>query len=158
MGLFDEGDTAHPQVDARPWLPLALSNCRAARKIADYSLGGCPQIVLYQQAERQPGGHSKAASSARSALRRACGYSGFGDPTRNQTLSPLSGRKSRADKGIGSLRKVPWVLSLSGALWVPFSRQREKGTKEMGYSQLPINCNLRIIPPVSPPVTAPSRP
>ncbi len=37
-------------------------------------------------------------------------------------------RKRRAVQGKGSLRKVPWVLSLSGALSVPFSRHGEKGT------------------------------
>ena len=37
--------------------------------------------------------------------------------------------KWRADKAIGSVRKVPWVLSLRGALWAPFSRQGEKGAK-----------------------------
>ena len=36
-------------------------------------------------------------------------------------------RKRRADKGKGSLRKVPWVLSLSGALWAPFCRHGQKG-------------------------------
>ena len=36
--------------------------------------------------------------------------------------------KWHADQAIGSLRKVPWVLSLSGALLVLFSRHREKST------------------------------
>ena len=33
-----------------------------------------------------------------------------------------------ADEGIGSLRKVPWVLSLSGALLVLFCRHGQKST------------------------------
>ena len=52
-------------------------------------------------------------------------------------ISPLV--KWRADKAIGSVRKVPWVLSLRGALLVLFSRQGEKST----YSNRPINCNLK---------------
>ena len=39
-------------------------------------------------------------------------------------------RKRRADKGKGSLRKVPWVLSLSGVLLVLFFRQGKKSTQQ----------------------------
>ena len=46
----------------------------------------------------------------------------------NSALAISPEAKWRADKGKGSLRKVPWVLSLSGALLVLFSRQGEKST------------------------------
>ena len=81
---------------------------------------------------------SRAASSARSALRHPCGLMGLGDPTRNQTLSPLCGRKSRADQVAGFSREAPWVTPLSGALSVPFCRHRQKGTKENGYMSTPL--------------------
>ena len=50
-------------------------------------------------------------------------------------ISPLA--KWRADKAIGSVRKVPWVLSLRGALLVLFCRQGQKST----YSNIPITSN-----------------
>ena len=39
-----------------------------------------------------------------------------------------------ADEGIGSLRKVPWVLSLSGVLSVAFCRHGQKATQ--AYRQI----------------------
>ena len=55
-------------------------------------------------------------------------------------------RKWCAHQEDSFLRKDPWVPSLSGALWAPFSRQGEKGAKKhnllLGCNS-PINPNLK---------------
>ena len=42
-----------PKANARPWWPLVLSNCRAARQITVRSLGDCPQISYIRQGKPQ---------------------------------------------------------------------------------------------------------
>ena len=67
------------------------------------------------------------ASSARTALRRSCGLSGILDLPRNQTSSPLRGR--RVARTGGGFRKGGTLgPPLRGALLVLFSRQGEKST------------------------------
>ena len=46
----------------------------------------------------------------------------------NSVSAHLPLANEHADEGIGSLRKVPWVLSLSGTLLVLFCRQGQKST------------------------------
>ena len=45
-----------------------------------------------------------------------------------RAIRPFAKAKGRADQAIEFLRKVPWVLSLSGALLVLFCRQGQKST------------------------------
>ena len=66
--------------------------------------------------------------TAMAALRRHCGSMANCDLTAHWPFCPLA--KGRADKGIGSLRKVPWVLSLSGVLWAPFCHHGQKGAEK----------------------------
>ncbi len=62
------------------------------------------------------------------ALRQHRGAMANCDLTAYQPICPLA--NGRADQAKGSLRKVPWVLSLSGVLLVLFFRQGKKSTEE----------------------------
>ena len=128
-----EGGACYPlPVGRQPPLPClrARSGGEPLGETIRFSteLGSQPTVFLYPTSKTATLGGSKAASSARTALRRPCGLAGLGDLARNRTLSPLCGRKSRADQVVGFSREAPWVTPLSGALLVLFSRQGEKST------------------------------
>ena len=58
-------------------------------------VGRLPSGFFYPTRKTVTWGRGKRASSARSALRRACGYSGLCDFSRDQTLSPSGERVAR---------------------------------------------------------------
>ena len=149
MGLFDRGYTrrgirkalrkslrrrfSHAPPNSTPSRCAAMAASCASylprrKAINSLLVGWLPSGFFCPTRKTVTWGRSKAASSARTALRRPCGFSGLGDSTRNQTLSPLRGRKSRADQDDGYVRKKPWVSSLRGVLLVLFCRHGQKST------------------------------
>ena len=88
--------------------------------------GGNPAFFFSQQDKLRLGAEAKrrVPRGRRSAVR--AGSRIFGDPTRNQTLSPPCGRKSRADQVVGFLREAPWVTPLSGDSFGTFLSPRKE--------------------------------
>ena len=116
MGLFDRGYTrrgirkalrmnwrrrfshAPPNSTQSRCAAMAAScaSCLPRRKENNNLLvGQLLQKFRYPTRKTATWGRSKGTSSARTALRRSCGYSGLGDFSRDQTLSPSGERVAR---------------------------------------------------------------
>ena len=88
--------------------------------------GDNPAFFFSQQDKLRLGAEAKrrVPRGRRSAVR--AGSRVLTTPTRNQTLSPLCGRKSRADKVVGFLREAPWVTPLRGGSFGTFLSPRKE--------------------------------
>ena len=137
MGLFDRGDTRRGirkalRISWRRRFSHAPPNSTRSRcaaiVVADFFFSPQGKAIIRQTSYLPAEAKGRGPRGRHSADR--AGICQTATCTRNQTLSPLHGRKSRAEQGDGFPRKGPWVPFLGGALWAPFSRQGEKGAKK----------------------------